>query len=147
MRIKTVAALTAFLFLGVFASASAGGTLRSQESDGTVRVYNNVSIKVVHRTLRITSHDGKGTLVINQATCSYEGALQRCNPLKVTLEQGGATKTIGLKNGTIYVNPTNENQQLPLSSQQLPGHGILLSFNTQRGTYVSMSGTIDGLVR
>jgi hypothetical protein len=147
MRTRTVAALTTLIFLGTLVPAFAGGTLRSQESDGTVRVYNNVSIKVVHRTLRITSHDGKGTLVINQASCSYEGALERCSPLKVTLEQGGATKTIALKNGTIYVNPTNENQQLPLSSQQLPGHGILLSFNTQRGTYVSMTGTVDGLVR
>ncbi len=141
------AGLSVLFFFGTLTCALAQGTLRAQESDGTVRVYDNVSIKIVHRTMRIGSHDGKGTLVINQAACSYVGELERCFPQKVSLEQGGATKTIDLKNGTIYVNPTDQSQQLPLSSQQIPRHGVVLEFNTQRGTYVSMTGTIDGLVR
>lgn len=146
MRTKTILAAL-ILFFGALAPTLAEGTLRSQESTGTVRLYPNVTIKVVHQTLRITSHDGKGTLVINQAACAYDGALERCTPQKVTLVQGGVTKMIDLKNGTIYVNPTEQTQQMPLSSQQLPAHGILLSFNTERGTYVTMTGTVDGLVR
>jgi hypothetical protein len=146
MRTKTIVAAL-LLFIGALAPALADGTLRSQESTGTVRVYPHVSIRVVDRTLRITSHDGKGTLVINQAACSYVGALERCFPLKVSLVQGGITKSIDLKNGTIYVNLTREHQQMPLSSQQLPAHGILLSLNTQRGTYVTMTGTVDGITR
>lgn len=146
MRTKTTAAVL-ILFFAVLAPALAQGTLRSQESSGTVRVYPNVTIRIANRTLRISSHDGKGTLVINQAACAYDGALERCTPLKVSLVQGGVTKTIDLKSGTIYVNPTEQSQQMPLSSQQLPAHGILLSFNTQRGTYVTMTGTVDGITR
>ncbi len=141
------ATFAALLLLATIAPALANGTLRAQESNGTVRVYHNVSIKVVHRTLRISSHDGKGTLVVNQAACSYVGVIERCFPERVSLEQGGSTRLIDLKNGTIYVNPTDETQQLPLSSQHIPRHGVVLEFNTQRGTYVSMTGTIDGLVR
>lgn len=144
-----IAAATAalFLFFGAVGPAGAQGTLRAQESDGTVRVYNNVSINVVHQTLRVTSADKKGTLIINQAACSYVGTLQRCYPLKVSLEQSGVTKPIDLKSGTIYVNATDQTQQMPLSSQTLPRHGVLLSINTDRGTYVTMTGTVDGIVR
>ncbi len=137
----------AIFFFGALGPALAEGTIRSQESNGNVHVYNNVSIKVVHKTLRITSADGKGTLLVNQAACSYVGALQRCYPLKVSLEQGGATKPLDLKHGTIYVNTTDQNQQMPLSSQQVPPHGILLFFNTVRDTYVTLTGTFDGFVR
>jgi hypothetical protein len=142
-----IGVVTLLVFLGALTPALATGTLRQQESNGNVRVYNNVSIKAVHRTLRITSSDGKGTLVINQAACSYVGEIERCFPLKVSLIQGGVTKTIDLKTGTIYVNLTSENQQLSLSSQQLPSHGVLLSFSTQRGTYVTMTGKLDGIER
>jgi hypothetical protein len=145
MRIAPIAA--ALLVLASANPVLASGTIRSQESDGTIRVYHHVSINVVHRTLRITTQDGKGTLVINQAACSYVGLLERCYPSKISLEQGGATKPLDLKRGTIYVNTTGQNQQLPLSSQQLPPHGILLSITTMRDTYVTMTGKIDGLVR
>jgi hypothetical protein len=146
MRTLT-AAITLLVFLGILAPALATGTLRKQDSDGDVTVYDNVSVKVVHRTLRITSADGKGTLVINQAACSYVGQIQRCYPLKVSLEQGGATKPLDLKNGTIYVNTTESTQQMPFSSQQLPPNGVLLSLVTKIGTYVTMTGKVDGIVR
>lgn len=142
-----IAAITLLTFLGSLAPALATGTLRKQESDGDVTVYNNVSVKVVHRTLRITSADGKGTLVINQAACSYVDQIQRCYPLKVSLEQGGVTKPLDLKHGTIYVNTSGTAQQMPLSSQQLPPNGILLSLTTDIGTYVTMTGKVDGIVR
>ena len=134
----------AIFFFGTLGPALADGTLRAQESTGTVHVYNNVSIKVVHQTLRITTSDGKGTLIISQAACSYVGALKRCFPIKVSLEQGGSTKPIDLKRGTIYVNTTSETQPLEMTSQQLPPRGILLAFVTEIGTYVTMTGKVDG---
>ena len=146
MRIISAAAAV-LLAIGTYSPALAQGTLRTQESDGRVRVYNNVSINVVHRTLRITSEDKKGTLIVNQAACSYVGALQRCYPLKISLQQGGTTKPLDLKNGTIYVNTTDQTQQMPFSSQQLRPRGILLSINTDLGTYITMTGTVDGIVR
>ena len=97
MRIAAAVSVLLLLF-GTAGPAFADGTLRSQESDGTVRVYQNVSIKVVNHTLRISTHDGKGTLIVSQAACSYVGDIKRCYPTKVSLEQGGATKPIDLKN-------------------------------------------------
>ena len=142
-------ALGAALGLFVVASAPslAKGTIRIQHSNGDTNVYQNVGITVVHRTLRITSADGKGTLIVSQAACSYAGKLERCSPERVTLEQGGATKPINISSGTIYVNPTDDTQTLSLSSTQLPPHGILLIIRTKIDTYISMSGQIDGLVR
>jgi hypothetical protein len=146
MRIAPIAA-AALLFFGTLGPALATGTIRLQESDGDVRTYTNVTIKVVHQTLRITSADGKGTLIVNQAACSFVDKIQRCYPLKVSLEQGGVTKPLDLKRGTIYVNTTGAAQPMPMSSQQLPSHGILLSFVTDIETYVTMTGKVDGIVR
>ncbi len=140
--------MVALLFFGALCPALAAGTLRAQESDGTVRTYKNVSIKVVKQTLRITTQDGKGTLVISQAACSYVGALKRCFPITVSLEQGGSTKPLDFKRGTIYVNTTADTQPLEMTSQQLPPGGILLAFVTDIGTYVTMTGKVDsGLAR
>lgn len=147
MRIAPIA-MAAMLFFGTLGPALASGTLRSQESDGTVRTYDNVSIKVVNHTLRITTHDGKGTLVVSQAACSYVGEIKRCYPTKITLEQGGAMKPIDLKNGTIYVNTTDQPQPLQFTSHQLPPGGILFSIKTDIGTYVTVTGKVDsGLTR
>ncbi len=129
------------------APALATGTFRVQASDGSVRVYKDVSINLVHQTLRVTSADGNATFVINHAVCAYDGYLERCTPVKMSLERGGTIRSIDFTGGTIYVNPTRRNQQLPRSSTQLPPHGILLSIRSTNGTYVSLNGQIDGLVR
>lgn len=112
-----------------------------------MRVYKDVSIKVVHQTLRVTSADGEATFVINHAACAYDGYLERCTPIKMSLERDGTTRSIDFTGGTIYVNPTRSTQQLAHSSTQLPPHGILFSIRTKIGTFVSLSGQIDGLVR
>ena len=145
---RTIGCLAVVLFcLATTIPSLATGTFRVQESNGTVRVYNDVSINIVHQTLRVTSADGKATFVINHAACAYAGYLERCTPIRMSLERGGTTKTIDFTGGTIYVNLTRHTQQLSRSSTQLPPHGILLSIRSTNGTFVSMSGAIDGLAR
>jgi hypothetical protein len=129
------------------AIALASGTVRVQQNDGSVRNYPDVSLRIVHRTLRITSHDGKGTLIIDHAACSYVGELERCLPYGAKLQQSGKTRPITIVSGTIYFNPTSETQTLPLSSTRLVPRGILLSLRTKIGTYVSLSGKLDELIR
>jgi hypothetical protein len=145
---RIIGCLTALILcIATSAPALATGTFRVQGSDGAVRVYRNVSIKIVHQTLRVTSADGAATFVINHAACAYDGYLERCTPIKMSLERGSTIRSIDFTGGTIYVNPTRNNQRLPRSSTQLPPHGILLSIRSTNGTYVSLNGQIDGLVR
>ena len=145
---KLVALVAALALCASLAAPSlAAGTVRVQQSNGTKQVYQNVKIKLVHKTLRIESADGKGALVITQASCAYEGEMERCTPTRISLEQGGVTKPLDLASGTIYVNPTDHELTMSLSSTQLPPHGILLTMRTKIDTYISMSGQIDGLVR
>jgi hypothetical protein len=140
-------ALLLFSILSFLSLSPAGatGTVRIQQSDGTVRYYDGAVIRVKHNTIRVWSHDGKGTLVINRAACSYVGELQRCLPTTFQLKQSGQTKTIQLVNGLVYFNPTDSTQQLSLSSQQLAPHGLMLMLHTLRGTYISVHGNIDEL--
>lgn len=130
---------------GIFSLAPAGatGTMRVQQSNGTVQVYQDVLIRVAQRTLRIGSKDKKGVLVIDRAACTYAGTILRCLPSTMKLEQAGQTKVIQLITGTIYVNLTDDTQQLRHSSTQLAPHDILLALQTKRGTYVSVHGHID----
>lgn len=123
--------------------ARATGTVTVQQSDGSVRSYPHSTIKLLDKMLSITTADGKGTLVVNRAACSFQSNVLVCLPTSVTLVQNGHSDPLDLSQGTLYVNPTGEKQQLPFSSTQIPPHGLVLSFRTKIGTYVNLTGTID----
>jgi hypothetical protein len=127
--------------------AAAKGTVRVQQANGSVSVYSGVSIRVANKTLRVTSADGKGTLIIDKAACFSDGQLERCLPYSIQLSQNGKTHPLDFKTGTVYVNLTATKQQLPMSSTQIPPKGILMALQTKIGTYVSLSGTIDEMKR
>ena len=146
-----MAALAIVLTAAAFAfdpvPAGATGTVTIQQANGATNVYDDVVIKVIHSALYATSADGKGTLVINRAACFYQGALMVCLPTSATLVQSGQTSPLDFRKGTIYVNSTDDPQQLALSTTKVAPHSILLSFTTKRGTYVSLVGRIDKVVK
>jgi hypothetical protein len=144
--LRTVA-LAAAAVASVAGIACAKGTLTIQQSNGTINTYPNVTIKVIHNALYLTSADGEGTLIINRAACSYQGQILACLPTSVALVQAGATSPVDLTTGTVYVNTTDTDQQLVLSSRKLQPHSILLSFTTKKGTYVNSTGRIDQVVK
>ncbi len=123
--------------------ARASGTVLVQQRDGAIKTYKNVRIGIGNEQLELTSSDGQGTLVLGKADCTKVGELVRCLPYDATLYQNGEKKHITLESGTVWLNPTQTNQPLSLSSAQLPPHGVLMSVHTKAGTYVSLSGTVD----
>jgi hypothetical protein len=147
--VRACAALLVSLAVCAFGTtaARAAGTVTIVQADGHTDVYHDVVIKVIHSALFMTSADGKGTLVINRAACSYQGELMVCLPTGATLVQAGQTSSLDFKKGTIYVNSTDDPQQLALSTAKVAPHSIVLSFTTKRGTYVSLSGRIDKVVK
>ena len=143
LRFLLSAAFTLAVAFVAAAPALASGNVSIQQPDGSVDSYNDVAIKLIHGVLYITTVDGKGTLVISKAACAYQGNIMVCLPTAVTLVQAGETKPLDLTTGTMYINGTDDKQQLSLSSMQLPPHSLLFTFSTKRGTYVNLSGTID----
>jgi hypothetical protein len=125
--------------------ASATGTVRVQQDNGTVQVYNDASIVISQKTLRITTADKKGTLVIDKAACSYVGSVMRCLPYSMSLDQGGGVHPLDFQRGTVYLNLTDDKQPLPFTSKQLLPHSIMLSLTTRIGTIVDVTGTIDAV--
>lgn len=129
-------------------TAFARGTARAQESDGTLRTYHQVVIRVVdHHAVYITSANGKDTLMVHKSACTTVGKLERCLPYRITLLKSGVPHRIDLQRGTEYLNRTDTVQVLPHSSMQVPAHALLLSLLTAHGTTISVSGTIDGYVQ
>ncbi len=124
-------------------SAQATGTILIQHSSGETNTYDNVAIKVLHGSLYLTTADGRGTLVITRAACSHQGELMVCFVTNATLVQSGTTSPLDFERGTVYVNDTDSQQQLVLSTTKVPAHGILLSLTTKRGTYIGLTGRID----
>lgn len=123
--------------------ADATGTVRIQQRDGSIKTYTNVKIVVLTESMTITSSDGEGTIILGKAACTKVGELLRCLPYDATLEQHGETTHIPLKSGTVWLNPSDSNQQLTYSSTQLPPRGVLLAIQTKAGTYVSLTGIVD----
>jgi len=138
--------VAAFAFRGA-TPAIASGNVSLWQDDGVTRQYDGVTIRIVHQTLRITSADGRGTLVIEKAACSYRGDLQVCLPYKLSLEQGGESKPIRIVRGTVYANLTNGSLPLPQSNAQIGPRGIVMSITTKIGTVVNLTGTIDEVVK
>jgi hypothetical protein len=143
MRAIVFAAAAAVLFGGGIVPALATGTLRVQHHDGTVQTYTNVYIRILDNEMTLTSNDGKGTVVIGKAACNKVGELIQCLPYDATLEQNGSEARIPLANGTAWFNPTGTSQQLSLSSQSIPSHGVVMTIETKSGTYVSLNGIVD----
>lgn len=140
--LRTLVTLLAIIIFSV-TQAGATGTVRVQQSDGTVKTYDDVSIRVRHNTLRIGSKDQKGVLVINRAACSYVGELLRCLPTSFQLVQSGDTKTIDLIDGLVYVNMTDQPQPMKNPAMQMRPRDLWLTLHTMRGTAITIHGHID----
>lgn len=123
--------------------ALAKGTVTVQQANGSVQTYPNSTLIVAGKTLRITTADKKGTLVITDAACMSIGKLLRCYPYAVVLHQNGVFP-IAIRQGTIYLNTTGEAQQLSHSSVRVRGNGVVASLLSTHGTYVNVSGELDG---
>lgn len=126
-----------------YGPARAQGTVRIQQPDGSTKTYSNVQIRANTENLTLTSSDGKGTLVFGRASCTKVGELLECLAYDATLFQNGEKTHVPLKYGTVWFNPSATMQTLSNSSTQLPHHGILLTAESKRGTYVSLTGVVD----
>jgi hypothetical protein len=127
--------------------ANATGTATIAQTDGSHRTYTGVRIVIWNESMAMTSSDGQGTVVIGKASCTKIGELVRCLPWDATLYQNGTKVHIALKSGTVWLNPSRTTQQLSYSSTQLPPRGVLLAMETKRGTYVTLTGTVDEVHR
>jgi len=142
---SSVATLATLLAFGLTsAAANARGTTRVQQADGSVQTYTNVEMQMSGATLRLRSSDRMATLDVASSACSLMGLVQRCLPYATTLSQRGATHTIELERGTVYMNLSGETQPMRHTSQTLGPHEVLLMLHTTRGTIVSAKGTLDG---
>ena len=132
------------LLLGVCANALANGTVRVQQSDGSVQKYPQTRMAWTGHALWLHSADGKGVLEITTGACTYVNDLLRCYPNGMILHQNGKQRPIAVSRGTIYMNFTDQQQRLPLSSQAIAPQALMVAIQTQHGTYVTVRGHLDG---
>ncbi|MGB6985410.1 MAG: hypothetical protein WBD74_05455 [Candidatus Aquilonibacter sp.] len=140
-------AMAAAILIFPCVPAGATGTVRIQKPDGTIKTYTNVLIRANSNNLALTSSDGKGTLVFGRASCTKVGELLQCLAYDATLLQNGERMHVALKYGTVWYNPSKTTQTLSHSSIQLPYHGILMSAESKKGIYVSLTGVVDELLK
>ena len=139
--------LPALLLSLIPVAALASGTAQIQKPDGSLKRYDGVRITILHRQMSITSADGIGTIVIQRAGCVVVDKLLRCHPYEAELRQRGETMPIAIAEGTAWFNPSDETQTLPKSSTRIPPKGVVMSMSTQRGIYLSLTGTVDKVTR
>ena len=141
--------LVTMLIVGVLVGwaspACARGTVRVQQSDGSAKIYKNVTVRVRGTEMRLISSDGKGEIVIGKAGCTQVGELLRCTAYDATLDQVGNSLQMPIRSGTIWLNPTAVAHPMTHSSAPLQPHGVLISMYTSAGTYISATGTYDEL--
>ena len=146
-RLIRAASAAALCYAVMPAIAGATGTIDIQHKDGTVNTYRDVEIKVFSGSLFLTSDDGDGTIVVTRAACSYQGQIIVCLPTSAALVQEGESNALNLKNGTIYLNYTDSDQPMSRSTSKLPARSVLLALTTKNGTFISLRGRIDEVIK
>ena len=144
---RIAAALIAILCAVLPTASQATGTISIHHQSGAVNSYNDVEIKVLSGSLFLTTDDGDGTIVVTRAACSYQGKIIVCLPTLAALVQDGETSALNLKTGTLYLNYTSEAQPLSRSSQKLPANSALLALTLRNGTFITMRGRIDQVIK
>ncbi|MGA7354040.1 MAG: hypothetical protein WBW76_01285 [Candidatus Cybelea sp.] len=144
-RLAAIIAIAGCVLIPVVASAT--GTINIQHKNGTNNIYDDVTIKVFSGSLFLTSHDGDGTIVVTRAACAYQGEIIVCLPTSAALVQEGTSNALNLKSGTIYLNYADQAQPLARSSAKLPAHSIMLALTTRNGTFVTVHGRIDQVIK
>jgi hypothetical protein len=130
------------------ARADASGRAKIQQPDGSVKVYNNVHVRIQdHQRLLLTSSDGKGTLIINKAACTAVGGLLECLAYSGELDQNNETLPLTLRSGTVWLNLSAKAHARPNSTAQFPPGGVVVAVTTNHGTQVALSGTIDEVTK
>lgn len=147
IRWRIGAIFTIIFALTAFSRAGATGTAVIAQADGSTKSYANVRITIWNESMAVTSSDGQGTVVFGKASCTKVGELVRCLPWDATLFQNGGKLHIALQRGTVWLNPTSDYQSLSNSTQKIAPHGVLMAVRTKRGTYVTLTGTVDEVHR
>jgi hypothetical protein len=131
------------LVFAASAPASATGTVRIQQRDGSVQTYTGVTLKVANKSLTLISADKVSTVVISGADCAHDGAIVRCTGGGFSLLQDGKRHTVAFKTATFYFNLTGQDQLLPLSTTKIAAHSVIFAVQTAKGTYITGNGKLD----
>jgi hypothetical protein len=131
------------LFLVSGRPASASGQVRIQQSDGSIKTYTGVTMKVANNALTLISPDKVTTVKINAANCTHSGDLVSCSATSISFTQDGQTHAVPFKVATFYFNPTNQEQQLALSTTKIAAHSVLFAVQTAKGTVINGDGKLD----
>jgi hypothetical protein len=140
----SAAVLTALLLLTTV-PAGAKGLVRIQQSNGSVKTYSGVGMRLTRHSLSLTSPDGVSTLVVAGGACAYVTGTQveRCSGGHMTFRQGGQTHPIRSESMSFYFNLTDTPQALSLSTTKVGPRSVLFVFRTAKGTYVTGNGQLD----
>jgi hypothetical protein len=123
--------------------AAATGTVRIQQHDGSVTNYRGVMLKIHDKTLTLISADKISTVVIGDADCAHEGTIVRCTGGDFTLLQQGDRRKLPFRTANFYVNLTDTDAPMPLSTTKLPAHSVMFAVQTAKGTEITGQGKLD----
>jgi hypothetical protein len=141
---RSATVLMALLLLTTL-PALAKGLVRIQQSNGSVKTYSGVVMKLTRHSLSLTSADGASTVVVSGGSCAYVSGTQieRCTGGHMKLLQGGQTHPIHTQNMAFYFNLTNAPQSLSLTTTKVGARSVQFVFHTAKGTYVTGNGQLD----
>lgn len=134
----------AALAMATTVPAWATGTLKIQQNNNSISTYTDVGIKIVGKTLMLTSADKWLTVIISGGSCVEDNGLKRCNAKQLSMDEDGTPHVIPFVNATFYFNLTDADVMLPLSTIKIAPNSVIFSAKTNKGTYITGSGTIDG---
>lgn len=128
------ALIIAVFVLALAAPAFASGTVRIRQSDGSLKTYPGVTLKLDGGwSLALTSADKVSTLVLSDGSCTPAGDGVRCTGGKLSFHQDGRTRAVPFKTAWFSFNLMNN------------ANSVSMAVTTAKGTHLTGSGKLDGV--
>lgn len=144
MNIGQSFVLSAILTSMFSAPALAKGMVMVEYPNGDIDEYPEVNLTRTNQAIYLKPVEGENVLVIFNKKCELERQLKVCTDAEVKLNSYGIDENINVEQIVVFINDTSRRQMIQGSRVNLSPNTILLEILTDRGTYITGLGKIDG---
>jgi hypothetical protein len=128
-------------------NALAKGEITVEHDNGDIDTYSEVEFLNASDILYFKASEGDTMLMITKNECTKEGELLVCNKARAGVDTNGVVEELDVTQIVLFINPTTSRQPVKGSKVTMGPGTVLLEMTTEKGSYITAIGKIDGTTR
>jgi hypothetical protein len=127
--------------------ALAKGEVTVEQDNGDTDNYSEVEIFNSPEILYFKPQEGNTMLLITKNECQKEGEILFCDKARAGVETNGVMEELEVAQIALFINPSPSRQPVKGSKVTMGANTVFLEMVTEKGSYVTALGKIDGNTR